>query len=106
MRIHDESRINLFIHVTFENHDKAPGIKRGGTLTIVRPEVELEVLAGDIPDHITVDLTGRDIGDVIHIEDVTLPAGAKPTIARNFVIANLAAPSGLVSSEAEAAAEA
>lgn len=106
MRIHDESRINLFIHVTFENHDKAPGIKRGGTLTIVRPEVELEVLAGDIPDHITVDLTGREIGDVIHIGDVTLPAGAKPTIARNFVIANLAAPSGLVSSEAEAAAEA
>ena len=55
MRIHDESRINLFIHVTFENHDAAPGIKRGGTLTIVRPEVELEVTAGDIPDHITVD---------------------------------------------------
>jgi len=106
MRIHDESRINLFIHVNFENQDKAPGIKRGGTLTIVRPEVELEVLAGDIPDHITVDLTGREIGDVIHIEDVAVPAGAKPTIARNFVIANLAAPSGLVSAEAGEEAEA
>ena len=99
MRIHDESRINLFIHVTFENHDAAPGIKRGGTLTVVRAEVELEVLAGDIPDHITVDLTGTQIGDVIHIEDVTLPAGAKPTIARNFVIAKIDAPSGLVASE-------
>lgn len=99
MRIHDESRINLFIHVTFENHEKSPGIKRGGTLTIVRPEVELEVLAGEIPDHITVDLTDRDIGDVIHIEDVTLPAGAVPTVKRNFVIANIAAPSGLVSAD-------
>ena len=99
MRIHDESRINLFIHVTFENHDAAPGIKRGGTLTVVRAEVELEVLAGDIPDHITVDLTGKQIGEVIHIEDVTLPAGAKPTIARNFVIAKIDAPSGLVASE-------
>jgi large subunit ribosomal protein L25 len=99
MRLRQTSRINLFIHVTFENHDKAPGIKRGGTLTIVRPEVELEVTAGDIPDHITVDLTGRDIGDVIHIEDIALPAGATPTIKRNFVIANLAAPSGLRSSE-------
>ena len=104
MRIHDESRINLFIHVTFENHDKAPGLKRGGTLTIVRPEVELEVMAGDIPDHITVDLTGKEIGDVIHINDVTLPNGAKPTVARNFVIGNIAAPSGFVA--AEAAAEA
>ncbi len=99
MRIHDESRINLFIHVTFINHEASPGLKRGGTLTVVRPEVELEVVAGDIPDHITVDLTGKQIGDVIHINDVTLPNGAKPTIARNFVIANIAAPSGLAASE-------
>ena len=99
MRIHDESRINLFIHVTFENHEAAPGLKRGGTLTIVRPEVELEVQAGDIPDHVTVDLTGKQIGDVIHINDIELPKGVKPTIARNFVIANIAAPTGLAASE-------
>ena len=71
----------------------------GGVLTVVRPEVELEVVAADIPDHITVDLTGKQIGDVIHINDVVLPNGAKPTIARNFVIANIAAPAGLVASE-------
>ena len=100
MRIHDESRINLFIHVDFVNADKAPGLKRGGTLTVIRHEVELEVLAGDIPDHITVDLEGRQIGDVIHIEDIALPKGVKPTVARNFAVANIAAPSGLVSSEA------
>jgi large subunit ribosomal protein L25 len=99
MRIHDESRINLYIHVTFINHEASPGLKRGGTLTVVRPEVELEVVAGDIPDHITVDLTGKQIGDVIHINDVELPSGVKPTIARNFVIANIAAPSGLAASE-------
>jgi large subunit ribosomal protein L25 len=96
MRLHDESRIVLHIHVNFENQDASPGLKRGGTLTVVRPEVELEVLAGDIPDHITVDLTGKQIGDVIHIGDVKLPEGVKPTIARNFVIANISAPVGLV----------
>jgi large subunit ribosomal protein L25 len=100
MRIHDDSRIELFIHVEFVNHEASPGLKRGGTLTVVRPEVELEVTAGDIPDHITVDLTGKVIGDVIHINDLVLPEGAKPTIARNFVIANIAAPSGLVAEEA------
>ena len=105
MRLKRTSRINLFIHVTFENHEKAPGLKKGGTLVIVRPEVELEVTAGDIPDHITVDLTGREIGDVIHIGDIELPKGATPTIKRNFVIANLAAPSGLRSAEAEDGAE-
>jgi large subunit ribosomal protein L25 len=85
--------------VTFINHEASPGLKRGGTLTVVRPEVELEVLAGDIPDHVTVDLTGKQIGDVIHINDVTLPEGAKPTIDRNFVIANVAAPAGLAAVE-------
>ncbi|MEI6099920.1 MAG: 50S ribosomal protein L25/general stress protein Ctc [Alphaproteobacteria bacterium] len=100
MRLNDESRIVLHIHVTFINHEASPGLKRGGTLTVVRPEVELEVLAGDIPDHITVDLTGKVIGDVIHINDAILPEGAKPTTARNFVIANVAAPAGLIAEEA------
>ncbi len=95
MRLKRTSKIALYIPVEFVNHEKAPGIKRGGTLVTVRPEVELKVTAGDIPDHITVDLTGRDIGDVIHISDVTLPEGVKPTIERDFVIANITAPSGL-----------
>ena len=105
LRISPTTRINLLIDVVFENHAAAPGIKRGGTLVVVRPQVQLEVTAGDIPDHITVDLTGRQIGDVIHIQDITLPAGAKPTIDRNFVIANISAPSGLRSSDNEGEAE-
>jgi large subunit ribosomal protein L25 len=101
MRLRRTTRINLFIHVNFDNQDTCPGIKKGGVLTIVRPEVELEVLAGDIPDHITVDLSNAQVGDVLHISDVTLPEGAKPTIDRDFVIANISAPSGLRSEENE-----
>jgi len=104
MRLRRTSRVSLYIHVEFVNHGLSPGLKRGGTVTIVRPEVELEVTAAEIPDHITVDLAGKDIGDVIHIGDVDLPEGARPTIARNFVIANISAPSGLRSAEEEAAA--
>ena len=106
MRLRRTSRIKLFIPVEFINAEKAPGLKRGGTMVTVRPEVELEVTAGDIPDHITVDLSGLEIGDVVHISDVALPAGAKPTVQRNFVIANITAPSGLRSSEEEEAEEA
>lgn len=106
MRLHRNTRVNLFIHVEFENHEEAPGLKRGGTLVVVRPEVELVVTASDIPDHITVDLTGKKIGDVIHINDIKLPKGVKPTIDRNFVIANITAPSGLRSEDNEEAAEA
>jgi len=102
MRLKRTSRINLFIPAEFINEDKAPGIKRGGVLTVVRPEVELVVTAGDIPDHVTVDLSGLDIGDIVHISNVTLPEGARPTITdRDFVIANISAPSGLRSAEDE-----
>ncbi|NIY98106.1 50S ribosomal protein L25/general stress protein Ctc [Salipiger sp. HF18] len=100
MRLRRTTRINLFIHVDFINEEKAPGLKRGGVLTIVRQEVELNVLAGDIPDHITVDLEGKQIGDVIHISDVTLPEGVKPTVDRDFVIANISAPRGLRADDA------
>lgn len=99
MRLRRTSKINLFIPVEFINEEAAPGIKRGGMLTVVRPEVELVVTAGDIPEKITVDLSGLQIGDTVTISSVDLPAGIKPTIDRDFVIANIAAPSGLSASD-------
>jgi large subunit ribosomal protein L25 len=101
MRLRRTTKINLYIPVEFVNEAAAPGLKRGGVLTVVRPEVELVVTAGDIPEKITVDLTGMQIGDVATISKVDLPAGTKPTIDRDFVIANISAPSGLRSAEAE-----
>src|SRR5690606_16907900 len=99
MRLRSNSKVNLYIPVEFVNHETCPGLKKGGTLVTVRGEVELIVTAGDIPDHLTVDLEGLEVGDTIHINDVKLPKGVKATIDRNFVIANLAAPSALRSSD-------
>ena len=106
MRLRRTSKIALFIPVEFINEDKAPGIKRGGVLTVVRPEVELTVTAGDIPEKIVVDLEGADVGDTLTISSVELPAGATATIDRDFVIANISAPSGLRSADNEADDEA
>ena len=101
MRLRRTSRVNLFIPVEFINEDNCTGIKRGGVLTIVRPEVELHVTAGEIPEKITVDLAGLAIGEVITISSVELPPGARPTIDRDFVIANISAPRGLSDSSDE-----
>ncbi len=101
LRLRRTSKISLIIHVDFENEEAAPGIKKGGVLTVVRPEVELNVTAGDIPERLVVDLTGKDVGDTITISQIDLPEGAKPTIDRDFVVANISAPSGLRSSENE-----
>ncbi|MEM1276134.1 MAG: 50S ribosomal protein L25/general stress protein Ctc [Pseudomonadota bacterium] len=100
LRLSERSRINLMIPVVFENEDDAPGIKKGGMLTVIRPEVELKVRASNIPDQIEVDLTGLNIGDTVKISDVTLPQGVTPTITdRDFMIANIAAPKGLAADD-------
>lgn len=102
MRLRRNSRINLFIHVDFINHDKCPGLKKGGVLTVVRQEVELNVLASEIPEQITVDLEGLNIGDTITISAVKLPSGSKAVIDRDFVIGNISSPSSLRSAGEDA----
>ncbi|WP_293575555.1 50S ribosomal protein L25/general stress protein Ctc [Phaeobacter sp.] len=105
MRLRRTSKVNLFVPVEFINEDEAPGLKRGGVLTAVRPEVELVVTAGDIPEKLVVDLAGVNIGDTITISSITMPEGAQPTIDRDFVVANISAPSGLKSADNEAEGE-
>ena len=105
MRLKRTSRVNLFVPVEFVNEDAAPGIKKGGVLTVVRPEVELEVLAGEIPDSIEVDLGESEIGDTLSISAVTLPEGAKSTIDRDFVIANIQPPKNAIADDEDEAGE-
>ncbi|MDU9004055.1 50S ribosomal protein L25/general stress protein Ctc [Sedimentitalea todarodis] len=101
MRLRRNTKINLFIPVEVVGEEVSPGLKKGGVLTLIRPEVELMVTAGEIPDHITIDVSELEIGDNVSISSVTLPSGTKATIDRDFVIANLSAPSGLKSAEDE-----
>lgn len=98
MRLKRTTKIALFIPVEFEGEDDCPGIRKGGLLSVVRPEVELVVTAGDIPEKLTASIAGLEIGDTITISSIELPAGAKATIDRDFVIGNIAAPAGLASS--------
>ncbi|MAY87665.1 MAG: 50S ribosomal protein L25/general stress protein Ctc [Pseudooceanicola sp.] len=105
MRLRRTTKINLYIPVEVVGEEECPGLRKGGVLTLVRPEVELMVTAGDIPDHITIDVSGANIGDSITISSVTLPEGSKATIDRDFVIANISAPSGLRSSGDDEEAE-
>ena len=102
MRLSKTARIKLFIPVVFINQDICKGIKRGGVLTVVRPEVELLVNAMEIPSALEVDIKDFEVGDTITISNIDLPSGTETTIkGRDFVIANIQAPSGLKSSENE-----
>ena len=103
LRVSANSRIKVEIPVHFINQDTSVGLKRGGILNIVRHEVEFLCPVDAIPDAITVDLAGVDIGQSVHISAVTLPEGLKPTIDRDFTIATIVSPGGALEEAAPAA---
>ena len=105
LRIGEHSKVTVAIPVRFDNEEASPGLKRGGVLNVVQHEIELICDASEIPDELHVDLTGLDIGDSLHISQVTLPKGAKPAIDdRDFTVATVVAPSAMKAEEEEAAA--
>jgi len=107
LRVGANTRLDVEVHVQFINEDQSPGLKRGGTLNVVRHTVEVSAPSDAIPEHIVVDLSGAEIGDSIHISAVSLPAGVTATIKdRDFTIVTIVAPSGLRSSDDGAAPEA
>ena len=107
MRIVSGKKIVLEIPVKFINHPDSPGLKRGGVLNIVRRTVELKCPAESIPDDITIDLAGTDIGTSLKISSVKLGDNIIPTITdRDFVIATVAAPTIIKEPEKPAEGEA
>ncbi|PPJ45999.1 50S ribosomal protein L25 [Rhizobium sp. KAs_5_22] len=104
LRVSADSKVTVEVPVHFINEDKS-AIKIGGVLNVVRHEVELHCPANNIPEFITVDLTGAKIGDSLHISHVKLPAGVTPVITdRDFTIATIVAPAGGLAEEGEAEA--
>ena len=102
LRIGEHTKVTVAIPVRFDNEEASPGLKRGGVLNVVQHEIELVCDAAHIPDELHVDLAGLDIGDSIHISQVTLPEGVEPAITdRDFTVATLVAPSAMKSEESE-----
>jgi large subunit ribosomal protein L25 len=100
LRVSKDTEVNVEVPVHFVNEEKSPGLKRGGALNIVRHQVEFHCPANAIPEFITVDLTGLDIGDSVHISAVKLPTGVKPVISdRDFTIATIAGTAGLTAAD-------
>ena len=107
LRVLPGVKIKIEVPVNFINHEKSPGLKRGGVLNIVRRKVELKCPSEKIPESLTLDLDGIDIGESFKISSVKLDSEVTPTIqGRDFVIATLAAPTVMKEPEKPAETEA
>jgi large subunit ribosomal protein L25 len=107
LRVVPGVKIRIEVPVQFINHEKSPGLKRGGVLNIVRRKVELRCPSEKIPENLVIDLDGVDIGESFKISSINLDSDVTPTIqGRDFVIATLAAPTVMKEPEKPAEAEA
>ena len=107
LRVVPGVKIRIEVPVQFINHEKSPGLKRGGVLNIVRRKVELRCPSEKIPESLVIDLDGIEIGESFKISSISLEADVTPTIkGRDFVIATLAAPTVMKEPEKPAEAEA
>ncbi len=103
LRVAADAKVHVNVPVHFANEEASPGLKRGGVLNIVRHELDLICDADAIPEEISIDVTGLEVGDSIHISHVNLPAGAVSAITdRDFTIATIVAPSALKSEAGDA----
>ena len=106
LRVVPGLKIRIEVPVKFINHEKSPGLKRGGVLNIVRRKVELKCPSENIPSELVVDLDGVDIGHSFKISSIKLPENVEPTIrGRDFVIATVAAPTVIKEPEKPAETE-
>ena len=102
LRLAKNAKVEVAVPVVFVNEEASPGLKKGGVLNVVRHELELVCEADKIPSEINIDVTGLDVGDSIHISNVTLPEGSESAITdRDFTIATIVAPSALKSSDGD-----
>jgi len=93
LRVSKSTKITVAVPVTFLNEEESPGLEQGGTLSVVRYEVEVYCAADDIPETLECDLTGREMGDTIHISDLKMPKDVISAITdRDPVVANIEAP--------------
>ena len=106
MRFSAETEITVEVEVKFINEDKSPGLKKGGVLNVVLHAVELVCKPDGIPESLTVDLAGLELGDVVHVDALSLPDGVTLADADlTATVATIAAPSSEEVAEPAAAEE-
>jgi large subunit ribosomal protein L25 len=103
LRLAEGSLVKVEVPVHVVGQEQSPGLKRGGALQLVEHAVEINVPADAIPDAIEVSVAALNIGQSIHIGDITLPAGAKVVSRENLTLVSIVAPTGFTEEETPAA---
>ncbi|BAN68150.1 50S ribosomal protein L25/general stress protein Ctc [endosymbiont of unidentified scaly snail isolate Monju] len=104
-RVSEHDAIRMHVPLHFINEDKAPGVKAGGEVSHMLADVEVICEAGSLPEYIEVDLSGMQIGDMLHLSDLKLPEGVELAAlshgeeSENMAVVNIHAARGAAAEE-------
>ena len=105
-RLKPGTRLRIAVPVHVSNREASPGLKKGGAVNLVLHSVELLAPVESIPESITIDLTGMDFHDSVHIADLRLPEGCRVADTRvNYTVVTVVPPT-IFTAEAPTAAAA
>lgn len=103
-RVDASKKVQLKVALHFVNAEISPAVKlHGATISHVANEIEIECLPADLPEFVTVDLTNVDVGNSVHVADLSLPKGVTAvTHGNNLTVATASVPAGHVAADAAA----
>ncbi len=109
LRVSADTKITLQVPLHFINEEACHGVKmQGGSITHAMTEIEVQCLPKDLPEFIEVDMKDKEVGETVHISDLTLPAGVESTALalgedHDSAVAVVQAPRGGASDDEDAA---
>jgi len=78
-RIDAKKKMHIHVPLHFNGEETAPGVKAGGLVNHIINEVEIECLPKDIPEFIEVDIAALEMGESVHLTEITMPKGVTLT---------------------------
>ena len=82
LRVSADEKIKMHVPLHFLNETKAVGVKEGGKISHTIVDLEISCLPKDLPEYIEVDVAEMNIGEALHLSDITLPEGVEiPSLA-------------------------
>lgn len=81
MHYNAKATVTVQVSIKVIGQEESPGLKKGGVLQLVASEIELSCRADSIPKEIVISVEGKDIGDSVHMNDITLPEGVTTNMA-------------------------
>ncbi|MEX1115971.1 MAG: 50S ribosomal protein L25 [Akkermansiaceae bacterium] len=91
-------------HIPTHLNGESPGVKAGGLIEQYVHAIEITCLPNDLPETLEVDISHLQVGDSLHIGDITYPSGVRATHAADVVVAHIGKPSAAISEAATATA--